>query len=249
MRMLIVAIVLLCAGVCHAGDTLVSTTIEPNRLKRCRQDFSTNLCRNHPNQYKCMMFRKGNRPYLTWEELFGDGLAKVALQKINRRNTIVWRNHCLAMPFDFKTVVPPLPRFDDRYQGKVVVVDLRQLAWAAYQQGRLVMWGTANGGSKICKETGKPGCKTSVGIFSVLHIAGAGKKSDQYPIDCVDKKKCGHPMPYFMKFKSSGEGLHGNKWLVGRNASHGCIRISVDDARFLGKEFAFIGMPIIISEY
>jgi hypothetical protein len=249
MKTLIVAIVLLCTGICHASDILIGEDLPPDRLGRCRQDFSVKLCRNHPNQYVCVKFHKGNRPYLTWEELFGDGLAKIALQKINRRNTIVWRHHCLAMPISFTTIIPPLSRFDDRYQGKVVVVDLKQLAWGAYQQGKLVMWGPANGGRGRCKEDGTMRCKTHVGIWAVSKKDGPVTKSSLYPVECMDKKDCGHPMYWKMQFHRDGTSLHGDRNLPGANVSHGCVRLLKSDAKWLNREFVEIGTPIVVLPY
>lgn len=250
MKLLLMISVLFLAIPARADNILTGTDLELDMLGRCRQDFSVRLCRQHPDLYKCVMFHKGNAPYLTWEQLFGDGSAKVELQRLNRRNTLVWRNHCLAMPFDFNKIVPPFPQVDARFpHGRAVIVDLKKLAWVAYENGRLVRWGAANGGSKICRETGKMKCKSPVGLRQILLLGKAGKRSDLYPIDCKDKRRCGHPMPYYMKLVSSGEGLHGDRHLVGSNASHGCIRMFKADARWMNLEFAHVGMPVFLEDY
>jgi hypothetical protein len=194
------------------------------------------------------MFRKGNKPYLTWEELFGNGFAKVAIQKINRRNTIVWRNHCLAMPND-QIVIPPLPRHDEKYQDKTVVIDLKQLAWVAYQHGKLIMWGPANGGRGRCKEDGTMRCKTHVGIWKIFKKDKAVTKSSLYPVECLNKKDCGHPMYWKMQFHRDGTSLHGDRNLPGANISHGCVRLLKSDARWLSREFVEVGTSIVVLPY
>jgi hypothetical protein len=142
------------------------TTIEPSELGKCRKDFSVKLCKEQPNSYKCVKFRKGNKLYLTWEEIYGNGIARDLMQKFNRRNTIIWRHHCLAIPF----IIPidnfsPMSQYDIKYQEKTIVINLKQLAWGAYQYGKLINWGLANGGIGRCKETGLVQCKTPVGIY------------------------------------------------------------------------------------
>jgi hypothetical protein len=141
------------------------------------------------------------------------------------------------------------------FGSRFFVVDLKLLAWAAYivgagsQDAVMVRLGVANGGSKICKESGRLECKTHLGTHTILRLHGPGKKSDLYPVDCANKKACGHPMPYYMPFHRDGTGLHGDKWLVGRNASHGCVRMLRVDAKWLNRQFAFVGMPVIVENY
>jgi len=234
-----------------AGDILTGRDLKLDELGKCRRDFSVRLCRERPDLYKCVMFHKGNKPYLTWEELFGNGSAKTELQRLNRRNTIVWRNHCLAMPFRFDRAVPPFLFTDSRYQERTVVVDLKGLAWAAYERGSLVRWGAANGGSKICHETGRPECKTPVGTWRVYEIKKGFARSSLYPVDCSDKKKCGHPYYNVMKFGPHFEALHGERvgHVPGANVSHGCVRMFREDSDFLVNRFVGIGTTVVVLEY
>lgn len=247
MRFLLVVLAFFLATPAQADDVLTGRDLEPEELGKCRKDFSVRLCREHPNLYKCVMFRKGGKPHLTWEELFGDGPAKAELQRLNRRNTLVWRNHCLAMPFD--KIVPPFPQSDPRYQERTVVVDLKRLAWAAYERGSLVRWGAANGGAKICRETGKLACKTHPGTHRILRIYGHGKRSDLYPVECANKRVCGHPMPYYMPFHADGTGCHGDRHLAGGNVSHGCVRMFTQDARWLNRSFVSVGTAVVVEDY
>jgi L,D-transpeptidase ErfK/SrfK len=138
--------------------------------------------------------------------------------------------------------------------GRHLVVDLNVLAWGAYDnaggnEAVLVRWGPANGGSKICSDTHMNRCKSPVGERRILRLYGRWKKSDLYPLDCADKGKCGARMPWYMKLVHSGEGPHGYAQLPGWNASHGCLRVTVDDARWINKEFASKGMLVVLADY
>ena len=55
-------------------------------------------------------------------------------------------------------------------------------------------------------------------------------------------------MPYSMYFNGS-QGLHGSHELGEANLSHGCVRMSVDDAEWLRYNFAHIGTKVIIKSY
>lgn len=223
--------------------------------------FAKRLCAEQPNNYMCVTVRiKGaKRQYAEWTEKFPNPVTRRIAMLINRRNTLIWNGHTIALPMVFTNDIldyAPFPREKAWFGPKHVVVDLNKLAWAAYEpipgqnlRARLVRWGVANGGSKICKETGRLECKTHPGTHAVLKLHNASKRSDLYPVDCANKKSCGHPMPYYMPFHRDGTGLHGDKWLVGRNASHGCVRMMVEDARWLNRQFAYAGMPVVVEDY
>jgi hypothetical protein len=225
-------------------------------------DFALRLCREQPQTYMCVKLRipRSNRyQYREWHEMFRDSRLRQAVMKINRRNSLLWNGHTVALPRSFDPdplAYAPFPREKVWRGPRHVVVDLYNLAWGAYEpipgqefRSRLVWWGPANGGSKICRETGRLACKTHTGLHPILRLDGPHKRSDLYPVDCANKRLCGHPMPYYMPFHPDGTGLHGDKWLVGRNASHGCVRMFVWDARWLNREFAFVGMPVLVEDY
>lgn len=224
-------------------------------------DFARRLCREEPATYMCMTIqipKKAKRQYKEWAELFPNATMRHIVMSINRRNTLIWTGHTVAVPRNYTPdllAYSPFPRDTSLPLGKYVLVSLRRLAWAAYEQisgqnkGRLVRWGVANGGSKICKETGRLECKTHPGPHQILRLHGPGKRSDLYPIDCADKKSCGHQMPHYMPFHRDGTGLHGDRWLVGKNASHGCIRMLRVDAKWLNQQFAYVGMPVLVENY
>jgi hypothetical protein len=197
--------------------------------------FARHLCKTYPDEYNC--FTTHLTGYQTWEEMFPNNYDE--LQRINRRNTLIWNNHTIAYRknrsyhFTRETVLPSkIPEL-----GKVIIVDLKDLSFAAYEKGRMEWWGPANGGRKICPEDGKPNCFTPVGTFKIVSKKGYGARSSLYPIECSNKKVCGFHMPWMMQFGPNGEGLHGVKWLEGRNSSHGCVRLTPVDAEWLNKEF------------
>jgi hypothetical protein len=245
MRLLLFVFVLLFSSIASAGPS----------------DFARRLCREEPATYMCTTVKipkKAKRQYKEWAELFPNATMRHIVMSINRRNTLIWTGHTVAVPRNYipdLLAYSPFPRYTSLPLGKYVLVSLRRLAWAAYEQisgqnkGRLVRWGVANGGSKICKETGRLECKTHPGLHQILRLHGPGKRSDLYPIDCADKKSCGHQMPHYMPFHRDGTGLHGDRWLVGKNASHGCIRMLRVDAKWLNQQFAYVGMPVLVENY
>jgi hypothetical protein len=224
-------------------------------------DFARRLCREEPATYMCATVKipkKAKRQYKEWAELFPNATMRHIVMSINRRNTLIWTGHTVAVPRNYTPdllAYRPFPGRMKAFGSRFVVVDLKILAWAAYmvvagsQDAVLVRWGVANGGSKICKETGRLECKTHPGLHQILRLHGPGKRSDLYPIDCADKKSCGHQMPHYMPFHRDGTGLHGDRWLVGRNASHGCTRMLRVDAKWLNQQFAYVGMPVLVENY
>jgi len=225
-------------------------------------DFALRLCREQPQTYMCVKMRiprSAKRQYKEWVEVFPDKRHRRAIMAINRRNTLIWNGHTIALPRNFDSdplAYAPFPREKTWFGPRHAVVALHNLAWAAYEpipgqnlRSRLVWWGPANGGSKICRETGRLECKTHPGMYWIMKLHKASKRSDLYPVDCADKKICGHPMPYYMPFHLDGTGLHGDRWLVGRNVSHGCVRMFIEDAKWLNRQFAFVGMPVVVEDY
>jgi len=247
MKALIVAVILMCSSLCQAA---VLTMVVPDSLKRCRQDFAVKLCKSRPDLYKCVMFRKGKQLYLTWEEIFGNGSVKIEMQKINRRNSLVWRNHCIAQTDDLYAI-SPFPRSDGKYQEKTIVVDLRQLAWGAYQNGKLVKWGIASGGAGKCKETGKYACYTPAGNWKVYEIKKGFARSSLYPVECKDKKKCGYPFFGLVKWGPHFESFHGELegHIPGSNISHGCVRMPKAEVAWMIKNFVEIGTAVVVLPY
>lgn len=136
---------------------------------------------------------------------------------------------------------------------KVIIVDPRKHVWGAYSaDGTLVRWGTATTGSTWCRDLHRP-CRTKAGTFRIYSLGSAGCKSSKFPLP-----RGGAPMPYCMFF-NGGQALHGSpsSHVVAANASHGCVRMHVGDARWLRFEFVdgpnsengYRGTRVIIKSY
>lgn len=127
--------------------------------------------------------------------------------------------------------------------NKTIIVDPNTHAWAAYEgDGQLIRWGRASLGKNWCADTGKP-CRTVTGTFTIFSKKGAGCISSKFPLP-----RGGAPMPYCMHFHK-GFAIHGSNAVPNHNASHGCIRVPVADARWLNQEFAEYGTRIIVRPY
>ncbi|HUT51892.1 MAG TPA: L,D-transpeptidase [bacterium] len=131
---------------------------------------------------------------------------------------------------------------------KLIIFDPKLLAFAAYdEQGRLVRWGPAAGGRSWCPDIGKR-CLTVTGEFKVNSKEGRWASSSQFPVAKDDEPAGGAPTPYFLSF-TRGFGIHASTDVPGRNASHGCVRIFFEDAKWLNLEFADIGTRVVVEPY
>jgi hypothetical protein len=145
----------------------------------------------------------------------------------------------------------PIPEHISSHGEKVVVVDPRAHAWGAYNaNGELVRWGMATAGSKWCRDLHRA-CRTKVGTFRIYSLGSSGCVSSKFPLP-----NGGAPMPYCMFF-NGGQALHGSNQVVYGNASHGCVRLHVSDAKWLRFHFVegpnssngYRGTKVIIRSY
>ena len=126
---------------------------------------------------------------------------------------------------------------------KVVIVNPNVHVWGAYSaDGKLVRAGLASAGSSWCPDLGHP-CHTKMGTFRVQSLGSSRCVSKKFPLG-----RGGAPMPYCMYFNNS-QALHGSYELAEANISHGCVRMSVEDARWLRFNFVGIGTKVIIKQY
>lgn len=96
-----------------------------------------------------------------------------------------------------------------------ITVDLSKQRLTASRGGETVVW-------KI--SSGRPGYETPTGRYSVMRME-AEHYSDEYEQA---------PMPYAIFFSPRGLAIHGSHERgLGRPASHGCVRLSVDNAQKL----------------
>lgn len=129
-------------------------------------------------------------------------------------------------------------------QGEdVIIVDPKVHAWGAYtSDGRLLKSGLASAGAKWCPDLGRP-CRTKTGVFRISSLGSSDCKSSRYPLG-----EGGAPMPYCMYFNGN-QGLHGSHELAEANISHGCVRMSVADAKWLRFNFSRVGTKVVIKSY
>ncbi len=199
--------------------------------------FGESLC--HSPDYNCLKTKPGD----SWETLFPNEQERDIIRRINRMNITLRTGMTIAIPknIDRLTIydVSPFPRYIESDGEKTIFVSQQQLAWGAYdEQGELIWWGPISSGSGRCGIL-DGNCLTPSGSFRVI------RKQD---IDCIstvfprraDGNNGGAVMPYCMHFLR-GFALHGSDTVPGYRTSHGCVRMFIEDARWLNEEF--INLP------
>ena len=130
-----------------------------------------------------------------------------------------------------------------RGQRNSIRVNLGNLTWEAFDdRGELVNSGRVSGGKSYCPDIHR-GCRTVTGTFTIHSKRGAGCKSTRFPVG-----KGGAPMPYCMFFHG-GYALHGSYQVPNFNASHGCVRMPPDQARWLNQNFVVPGRTRVTISY
>lgn len=120
----------------------------------------------------------------------------------------------------------------------------KKFKWVAIDNsGQVVKSGKASGGSHYCRDL-KRACHTPVGRFTIQSMQGAGCRSSRYPLG-----KGGSKMPY-CSFFSQYYAVHGSYHVPNYNASHGCIRVTPSDAKWLQQHFMQIGdTTVVVKPY
>ncbi|MBX3709227.1 MAG: L,D-transpeptidase [Gammaproteobacteria bacterium] len=137
----------------------------------------------------------------------------------------------------FATEGAPLPEYIENYGEKVIVVYPMDHLWGAYNQtGKLIRWGIATAGAEQCEDS-ENSCRTKTGSFRIYSLGNSS---------CVSNKYAGSPMPYCMYF-NGGQALHGSSDIQFDNVSHGCVRVHVNDAKWL--RYHFVEGPNITNHY
>ena len=209
--------------------TLLLTSISVQAAQR----YGTRLCRS-PDFY-CIKVRRGQ----SWHSLFPDPEERDIVKRVNRMNTRVWVGMVLAVPNNLSRLtvydVSPFPRYIEGPGEKTIYVNQKELAWAAYdKEGELIWWGPISSGKNWCSDINEQ-CTTPDGEFRIIR---------KQNIDCVSTafpkrprgEDGGAPMPFCMHFYR-GYAFHGAPVVPGHRASHGCIRMFVEDARWINEEF------------
>jgi lipoprotein-anchoring transpeptidase ErfK/SrfK len=152
-------------------------------------------------------------------------------------------------PYDTRDA--PLPSNISPQGEKVIIVSPNAHAWGAYSaDGHLVRWGIATCGRGWCPDIHRH-CRTKSGTFRIYSMGDSSCISRKFPVP-----DGGAPMPYCMYF-NGGQALHGSYEVVYGNASHGCVRLHVSDARWLRYHFVegpnssngYRGTKVIIRPY
>lgn len=195
--------------------------------------YNKRLCSDP--EYTCVKVRHGD----SWDKLFPDPEKQDIVKKINRMNIPLSPGITLALPNHLREGDPlmyaPFPIRIAPFNRTLVLVDLEIGAFAAYNSfGSLVHWGPISAGRDWCPDVGR-GCHTPVGTYYVQSKGGPDCHSSKYPIP-----NGGAPMPYCMYFRG-GYALHASAEVPGYNASHGCVRLFYEDARWLNKDFIELG--------
>lgn len=200
---------------------------------QARGHYSDTLCQQA--HYHCVKVS----PQDSWESLFMDEKQRDLVQRINRMNIALRPGMTIAIPDHLENLsiydISPFPKYIPETGEKSIYVDQSKLAWAAYnEQGELIWWGPASGGSGVCPP-GQGDCLTPVGSFRVIRKNDENCVSTVFPIR-ENGESGGAIMPYCMHFWR-GIALHGSEDVPGYQASHGCVRLFIQDAQWLNEDF------------
>lgn len=194
----------------------------------------------------CIKIKRGQ----SWLKLWPDPYERDVVKRLNRLNTPLYPGMTIAVPNNLvglkaNDIAPFVPRIQP--QGvKTIIISPFVLAWGAYDSdGRLVKWGPISAGKDYCEDIESP-CHSRTGTFTIFEKRGPECFSTKFPVD----EGGGAPMPYCM-FYSDGFALHGSPEVPGYNASHGCIRLFTEDARWLNTQFTADNGPtkVIVLPY
>jgi len=211
--------------------------------------FGESLC--HTDDYQCVTIQRGD----TWDNLFPNEEQRDIVRRINRMNIALKPGMHIAVPKQLEQLsiydVAPFPRYIAQSDEKLILVSQKQLAFAAYDEhGELIWWGPISSGINKCASP-DGNCLTPTGAFRIIRKQDIDCISTVFPIR-ADGDNGGAVMPYCMHF-FRGFALHGSDDVPGRRASHGCVRLFIEDARWLNEEFIqlpggeFQGTRVIID--
>ncbi len=195
--------------------------------------FGEALCKTP--DYNCIKIKSGE----DWEQLFPSPEERDIVKRINRMNVNLRPGMIIAVPKNIDRIsiydVSPFPRYIEPDGEKTVFVSQKQLAWGAYdEKGELIWWGPISPGTGLCGNAdGK--CLTPSGSFRIIRKQDINCISTVFPRH-ANGTTGGAFMPYCMHFMR-GFALHGSDAVPGYKASHGCVRMFIEDARWLNEDF------------
>lgn len=182
----------------------------------------------------------------SWNSLFPDPHIRDLVRRVNRINVSLPHGVNIAIPKDLDAdfmEYSPFPNHGEVIGNKYIVVSLSKLAFGAYDEnGDLQYWGPVSSARGYCSDIGH-GCHTPTGTFAIYSKGGSDCVSTKFPVG-----RGGAPMPYCMFFHG-GFALHGSYDVMGYNASHGCVRLFIEDAKWLNHQFTagVSHVPVIIN--
>lgn len=211
--------------------------------------FGETLCQQA--EYTCLQVQAND----SWDSLFPNQETQDLMRRINRMNISLKQGMVLAVPKQLDRLsiydISPFPRYIESTGEKGIYISQKNQAWGAYdEQGELVWWGPISSGIGECAAPG--GCTTPAGLFRIIRKQDAECISTAFPRR-EEGESGGAEMPYCMHF-FRGYALHGSEELPGYRASHGCVRLFTEDARWLNEEFVELpgggmkGTSVIIEE-
>lgn len=216
-------------------STIIITTILFlfAHISAATQRFGETLC--HNAEYSCLKVMEGD----TWDSLYPDLREQDIVKRVNRMNISLKEGIILAAPKNLENLtiydVSPFPRYIEPTGEKEIFVSQKQLAWGAYdEQGELVWWGPISSGSGNCPSIDGH-CLTPTGSFRIIRKQDIDCISTVFPVR-ANGMSGGAEMPFCMHFLT-GTALHGSDTLPGYRASHGCVRMFIEDARWLNEDF------------
>lgn len=221
------------AAVCVLGIIISANTLAADRY------YGAFLCGY--SGFKCIKVHRGD----TWERLFPNVRERALVMRLNRTNMPVKYHSWIVIPSNIRQITNlELSPFSLHYNTggrKLILVSLSKQAFGAYNdRGVLEHWGPVSGGRGYCPDLGTS-CNTPVGSYRIYSKKGEDCVSSKFPIETDG----GAPMPYCMHF-DGGYAMHGST-LPGYHASHGCVRMFFEDAKWLNQEFAPIGTRVIVA--
>jgi hypothetical protein len=202
-------------------------------LNAAQNRYGESLCQLP--EYKCIHIEPGE----SWESLFPEPEQQDLAKRVNRMNITLRPGMTIAVPRNIEQLtiydISPFPRYIESNGQKTIYINQNDLAWAAYdEQGELVWWGPLSSGSGLCPHLDGH-CETPSGEFRIIRKQDYDCISTAFP-QRADGASGGAEMPYCMHF-FRGYALHGSDSVPGYRASHGCVRMFIEDARWLNEEF------------
>ena len=214
------------------------------------ETYGRTIC-EYPGFY-CRKVKRGE----TWATIFPKQMERDLIKRLNRMNTAIYAGMVIAVPETLENMdimdFSPFPKQIDPPNEKLIIIDPNEQAWASYDMdGTLIKWGPASSGADWCKDI-DGACYTEAGTFRIFSLGSSDCYSTKFPLP-----DGGAPMPYCMYFHG-GQALHGEpNGLPGYNASHGCVRLFVNDAEWLRYSFVegpnannkYLGTKVIVNAY